>query len=150
MAVPDWPDHCAVLPMTGPAHRSLVANRSDIAIHVMRAAVELGIRAIAVSEPHDDATRTVFLELNRQPRSVRVAAKAQVASAPLQRKADPDNAPQLGAWVPGVAITVARIWRCSSGRACRATRRTCCPSWPKAPPGAPYGRTRVPARGPAR
>ena len=37
------------------------------------------VRFVAVSEPHEDGTRTVFFELNGQPRSVQGAGSQQVA-----------------------------------------------------------------------
>ena len=40
------------------------------------------VRYLAMSEPHEDGTRTVFFELNGQPRSVRVPDRSQVAQAP--------------------------------------------------------------------
>ena len=62
---------------------------------------------VAVSETHDDGTRTVFFELNGQPRSVRVADRSQVARRPPQRKAEPGNARHVGAPMPGSIATVA-------------------------------------------
>ncbi len=61
---------------------------------------------IAVSETHDDGTRTVFFELNGQPRSVRVLDRSQVARRPPQRKVEPGNARQVGAPMPGSVVTV--------------------------------------------
>jgi pyruvate carboxylase len=62
---------------------------------------------IAVSEPRDDATRTVFFELNGQPRSVVVADRSHVAVRPPQRKAEHGNAKHAGAPMPGTVATVA-------------------------------------------
>ncbi len=62
---------------------------------------------VAVSETHDDGTRTVFFELNGQPRSVRVADRNQVARRPPQRKVEPGNARHVGAPMPGRVVTVA-------------------------------------------
>jgi len=61
---------------------------------------------IATSEPHEDGTRTVYFELNGQPRSVRVADRSQVAKRPPQRKAEPGNPLHLGAPMPGTIATV--------------------------------------------
>src|SRR5213078_3851311 len=49
------------------------------------------VRYIACSEPHEDGTRTVFFELNGQPRSVRVPDRSQVARRPAPRKVEPGN-----------------------------------------------------------
>jgi pyruvate carboxylase len=61
---------------------------------------------VAVSDPHEDGTRTVFFELNGQPRSVRVADRNQVARRPPPRKAEPGNPGHLGAPMPGTIATV--------------------------------------------
>ena len=49
------------------------------------------VRYVAASEPHEDGTRTVFFELNGQPRSVRVPDRSQVAKRPPQRKVEAGN-----------------------------------------------------------
>jgi pyruvate carboxylase len=64
------------------------------------------VRYVAVSEPHEDATRTVFFELNGQPRSIRVADRSQVAKRPAQRKAEPGNPRHVAAPMPGVVGTI--------------------------------------------
>jgi len=64
------------------------------------------VRYVACSEPHEDGTRTVFFELNGQPRSVRVPDRSQVAKRPAPRKVEPGNARHVGAPMPGVVATV--------------------------------------------
>jgi pyruvate carboxylase len=64
------------------------------------------VRHVATSEPHDDGTRTVFFELNGQPRSVRVPDRSQVAKRAAPRKVEPGNARHVGAPMPGVVTTV--------------------------------------------
>jgi pyruvate carboxylase len=64
------------------------------------------VRYIAMSEPHEDGTRTVFFELNGQPRSVRVNDRSQVAKRPPPRKIEPGNPRHVGAPMPGVVATV--------------------------------------------
>ncbi len=65
------------------------------------------VRLVAVSEAHEDGTRTVFFELNGQPRSVRVPDRSQVAKRPPTRKAGIGDANQIGAPMPGNVVTVA-------------------------------------------
>jgi pyruvate carboxylase len=65
------------------------------------------IRFVAVSEMHDDGTRTVFFELNGQPRSVKVPDRTHVALKPPRRKAEASNASHIGAPMPGTIATVA-------------------------------------------
>ena len=65
------------------------------------------VRYLAASEPHQDGTRTVFFELNGQPRSVRVTDASQAAAHPPARKAEAGNPAHVGAPMPGVVASVA-------------------------------------------
>jgi pyruvate carboxylase len=65
------------------------------------------VRFVAVSDLHDDGTRTVFFELNGQPRSVRVEDRSQGVVREAVRKADADNPNHVGAPMPGTVVTVA-------------------------------------------
>ncbi|HXO63290.1 MAG TPA: pyruvate carboxylase [Steroidobacteraceae bacterium] len=65
------------------------------------------VRYVAISEPHEDGTRSVFFELNGQPRSVRVPDASQVAQHPPARKVEPGNTRHVGAPMPGTITTVA-------------------------------------------
>ena len=67
----------------------------------------LFVRYVACSETHEDGTRTVFLELNGHPRSLRVPDRSQVARRPPQRKAEAGNPREVGAPMPGTLITIA-------------------------------------------
>jgi pyruvate carboxylase len=64
------------------------------------------VRYVTTSEPHEDGARTVFFELNGQPRSVRVPDRSQVAKRPPQRKAELGNTKHVGAPMPGTVATV--------------------------------------------
>jgi len=64
------------------------------------------VRYVATSEAHEDGTRTVFFELNGQPRSVRVPDRSQVARRAPQRKIEPGNPKHVGAPMPGTIATV--------------------------------------------
>jgi pyruvate carboxylase len=65
------------------------------------------IRYVTTSDVHDDGSRTVFFELNGQPRSVRVQDRSKVAKRAPTRKAEPGNAAHVGAPMPGTVVTVA-------------------------------------------
>jgi pyruvate carboxylase len=65
------------------------------------------LQFVTVSEVHEDGTRTVFFELNGQPRSVRVPDRSQVAKRPAARKIEAGNANHVGAPMPGTVVTVA-------------------------------------------
>jgi len=64
------------------------------------------VRLVATSEAHEDATRTVFFELNGQPRSVRIPDRSTVAKRAPTRKAEIGDPSQIGAPMPGCVVTV--------------------------------------------
>jgi len=64
------------------------------------------VRYVTSSEVHEDGTRTVFFELNGQPRTLRVADRSQVAKRPPRRKAEAGNPKHVGAPMPGTIGTV--------------------------------------------
>jgi len=67
----------------------------------------LVIRCLAVGEINDKGMKRVFFELNGQPRSIAVPDRLHGASAAAVRpKAEPGNAAQVGAPMPGVVSTV--------------------------------------------
>ena len=65
------------------------------------------VRYVTTSDPHEDGTRTVFFELNGQPRPIRVADRSQVAKRAPKRKAETGNTGHVGAPMPGTIATVA-------------------------------------------
>ncbi|HRX82321.1 MAG TPA: pyruvate carboxylase, partial [Pirellulaceae bacterium] len=65
------------------------------------------IRFLTVGEPHENGTRTVFFELNGQPREVTVTDRALEPETPRRRKADATNASHVGATMPGMVVNVA-------------------------------------------
>ncbi|MBV8866398.1 MAG: pyruvate carboxylase, partial [Acidobacteriaceae bacterium] len=64
------------------------------------------IRMLTVGEPRADGMRTVFFELNGQPRQVEVKDKSIKADVSARRKVDPAQAGQVGAPIPGAITTV--------------------------------------------
>ena len=64
------------------------------------------IKLLTVGEPHPDGTRTVFFELNGQPRSVSVFDKSLKGEVIRRPKADPTNPKQIAAPMPGLVVTV--------------------------------------------
>ncbi|MCC0032819.1 MAG: pyruvate carboxylase [Brucellaceae bacterium] len=68
----------------------------------------LVIRCLAIGETDEQGMRTVFFELNGQPRRVKVPDRIHGASAAKARaKADAGNPAHVGAPMPGVISTVA-------------------------------------------
>jgi pyruvate carboxylase len=65
------------------------------------------IKMLTVGEPHSDGSRTVFFELNGQPRSVSVIDRSLEAEVARRPKADPNNTKHVAAPMPGLVVTVA-------------------------------------------
>ncbi len=65
------------------------------------------IKFLTVGDPHPDGKRTVFFELNGQPRDVTVVDKSLEPDRPTNVKAEPGNPNQVGASMPGMVVTVA-------------------------------------------
>jgi pyruvate carboxylase len=67
----------------------------------------LVIKFLTVGEPHANGYRTVFFELNGQPREVNVRDRKLDVKVAASVKADPAMPGQIGAPIPGVVSTVA-------------------------------------------
>ena len=78
----------------------------DIAVE-LEPGKALVIKFLTVGEPHPDGTRTVFFELNGQPREVSVRDRTLQVTEQAKPKADPGQPGQIGAPIPGVVSTVA-------------------------------------------
>ena len=81
---------------------------SDIAVE-LEPGKALVIKFLTIGEPHPDGTRTVFFELNGQPREVTVRDRKLNVTQPAKPKADPNQPGQIGAPIPGVVSTVAVV-----------------------------------------
>jgi pyruvate carboxylase len=65
------------------------------------------VKYLTTGEVRDDGTRTVFFELNGQPRSVVVVDRSTAATVKRHPKAEADNANHIGAPMPGKISSVA-------------------------------------------
>jgi len=65
------------------------------------------IKFLTFSEPHPDGTRTLFFELNGQPREISVRDKSLRITERAHPKADPGDPGQVGAPTAGVISSVA-------------------------------------------
>jgi pyruvate carboxylase len=65
------------------------------------------IKFMTASDPHPDGTRTLFFDLNGQPREVNVRDKALRAVERAHPKADPGEPGQVGATTAGVITGIA-------------------------------------------
>jgi pyruvate carboxylase len=64
------------------------------------------LKFLTIGEPHPDGTRTVFFELNGQPREVVVADKALKIETVQRAKADPSKPGHVGAPIPGAVTSL--------------------------------------------
>jgi pyruvate carboxylase len=67
----------------------------------------LVIKFLTISDPHADGTRSVFFELNGQPRDVSITDVSLEATAAKRMQADSANPKDVGANMPGMVVTVA-------------------------------------------
>ncbi|HEY7153431.1 MAG TPA: pyruvate carboxylase, partial [Gemmataceae bacterium] len=65
------------------------------------------LKFVAVGEPHEDGSRTVFFELNGQPREVVVLDRGLAGKVAAHPKAEPGNPRHVGAPMPGLVVRVA-------------------------------------------
>jgi pyruvate carboxylase len=67
----------------------------------------LFVKFLTTGEVREDGTRTVFYELNGQPRAVNVPDRSATATIKRHPKADPENANHVAAPMPGKVSSVA-------------------------------------------
>ena len=67
----------------------------------------LVVKYLTTSDLHDDGTRTIFFELNGQPREVRIADHSAESALKKHPKADPADPNDVPAPMPGKVSTVA-------------------------------------------
>jgi pyruvate carboxylase len=102
------------------AHQARYSDTSVIPTHVFFYGMEPGeevsieiergktliVKFLTVGDPHEDGRRTVFFELNGQPREVNVADRSLTARAAARPKAEPGNPLHVGAPMPGLVVRV--------------------------------------------
>jgi pyruvate carboxylase len=65
------------------------------------------VKLLAVGDPHADGRRTVFFELNGQPREVEVVDRSLASAVRETPKADPNDPDQVAAPLPGLVVGIA-------------------------------------------
>ena len=73
----------------------------------LEAGKTLVIKFLSLSGPHPDGRRTVFFELNGQPREVEIRDRSLKAQVKTNPKADPASAGHVGAPIPGAVTSIA-------------------------------------------
>jgi len=66
----------------------------------------LVVKCLTVSDPHPDGTRTIFFELNGQPREVEIRDHKLSVTVAARPKADPSVPGQVGSPIPGAISSV--------------------------------------------
>ncbi len=59
---------------------------------------------LGISRPREDGTRTLFYEVNGEPRNITVADKSLTTKVKKNPKADPDDPCQIGSLMPGMVV----------------------------------------------
>jgi pyruvate carboxylase len=97
-------DNTSVIPT--PAFFYGMQSGEEISVEIEPGKV-LIIRYLTTGEPREDGTRTVFFELNGQPREVNVPDRMLEGNLHKQPKADPDDPAHIAAPMPGKISTIA-------------------------------------------
>lgn len=82
-----------------------MASGEEISIELAPGNTQI-IRFLGFSEHHDDGVRTVFFEVNGQPRQIRVMDRTHEVSRPVQPKVDASDPAQVGAPMPGLVVQI--------------------------------------------
>ncbi len=82
-------------------------QKGDEIMVELEAGKSLVIKFLTIGEPHPDGTRTVFFELNGQPREVSVRDQSLEVKARDRERADPGNPGHVGAPIPGAVTSIA-------------------------------------------
>ena len=98
--------HSDVSVLPTPAFFYGLKSGEEITVEI-EAGKTLIIKFMTVSDPHPDGTRTLFFELNGQPREVNIRDKALRVVERGHPKADPAEAGQVGATTAGVITGIA-------------------------------------------
>jgi pyruvate carboxylase len=97
-------DNTSVIPT--PAFLYGLQSGEEISIEI-EPGKTLIVKYLTTGEPRDDGMRTVFFELNGQPREVLVADRSLEASLHVHPKADPEDPDHVAAPMPGKISNVA-------------------------------------------
>jgi pyruvate carboxylase len=83
-----------------------IEKGEEVAVEIERGKT-LIIKFLNVGDPHPDGRRTVFFELNGQPREATVQDRSLDVAVARQPQADPSDPRQIAAPMPGLVVTIA-------------------------------------------
>jgi pyruvate carboxylase len=81
-------------------------KNEEVAVEIERGK-RLITKFLNIGDPHPDGKRTVFFELNGQPRDVTVQDHSLEVEIARHPKADPNDPRQIGSPMPGLIVTIA-------------------------------------------
>ncbi|WP_285295211.1 pyruvate carboxylase [Aureimonas altamirensis] len=82
-----------------------IAQEEEILVDLERGKT-LVVRCLGIGDTDEKGMRTVFFELNGQPRRIKVPDRSRADQVIARAKVDPANANQVGAPMPGVVSTL--------------------------------------------
>ncbi len=82
-----------------------LAERDEVAID-LEPGKTIIVRLLTVDEPREDGMRSVFFELNGQPREIQVRDKSFKQTVSARKKADGAKPGEVGAPIPGSVTTI--------------------------------------------
>ncbi len=97
-------DNISLIPT--PAFFYGLQNEEEVTVEI-EPGKQLIVKFLTTSDPHEDGMRTVFFELNGQPREVRVEDRSMQGNLHKHPKADPDDPSEIAAPMPGKVSNVA-------------------------------------------
>ncbi len=89
-----------------PAYFYGIAQEEEVLVEIERGKT-LVVRNLGFGETDDTGMKTVFFELNGQPRRIKVPDRSTGGASKARPKVEPGNASQVGAPMPGVVSTLA-------------------------------------------
>ena len=95
-----------VSPLPTPAYYYGLRDKEEISVHIEEGKT-LFIRLHNITEPDSHGHQTAIFELNGYPRHTTVTNKSIAADGATRAKADPADATQVGAPMPGMVASVA-------------------------------------------
>lgn len=101
-----WQTHSDVSVLPTPAFFYGLKAGEEITVEI-EAGKTLIIKFMTASDPHPDGTRTLFFDLNGQPREVKVRDKSLRVVERAHPKADPSEAGHVGATTAGIITGIA-------------------------------------------
>jgi len=83
-----------------------LSQDEELAVEIEQGGKTLFIRFLALGDHDSDGYRSIYFELNGQPREVKVQDQSMEDKGPARRKADEQDPGQVAAPVPGIVVSL--------------------------------------------